>query len=105
MLIIDRGRENQYLQIYSEFKKSEIVEVYLGNIIDIPYFGACSETRMLQIADFCANAVFRYYESGITQEMDTILPRFYKGPRYHPTFGLNHITNEKMCQCYACSLK
>lgn len=103
MLIIDRGREKQYLQIYSEFKQSEAVEKYLGNIIDIPYFAACRETRMLQIADFCANAVYRYYESGITKQMDKILPRFYRGPKYHPTSGLNHIINDETCQCYACS--
>lgn len=103
MLIIDRVRERQYLQIYSEFKQSDDVEEYLGNIIDIPYFGACRETRMLQLADFIANAVFRYYESGITKHMDKIMPRFYRGPVYHPTRGLNHITSDATCKCYACS--
>ena len=102
MLIIDRGRERQYLEIYSEFKRSEEVTEYLGNIIDIPYFAACRETRMLQLADFVANAVFRYYESDIPDDMDIIMPRFYKGPRYHPISGLNHITAEAECQCYAC---
>ena len=102
MLIIDKGREKQYHQMFYEFKKSPDVQEYLANIIDIPYFGASSETRMLQLADFVANAVFRYYESGITKHMDLILPRFYRGPRYHPTRGLNHITQEATCQCYAC---
>lgn len=103
LLIIDRGREIQYRQIYSEFKKSELVEEYLGNVVDVPYFSACRETRMLQIADFVANAVFRYYESDITKQMNKILPRFYRGPRYHPTSGLSHITNDENCDCYACS--
>lgn len=105
MLIIDRVRESQYLQIYSEFKQSDEVQEYLGNIIDIPYFGASKETRMLQLADFVANAVFRYYESGITSQFDKIIPRFYKGPIYHPTSGLNHITHDTTCKCYACSCR
>jgi hypothetical protein len=102
LLIIDRGREKQYLQHFTEFKKATEVEKFLGNIIDIPYFAACSETRMLQIADFISNAVFRYYESGITKEMDKVLPRFYTGPKYQPISGLGHITNQKGCQCHAC---
>lgn len=105
LLIIDRGREKQYLQHFGEFKKSKAIQEYLGNIIDIPYFAACSETRMLQIADFCSNAVFRYYETDITQEIDKILPRFYFGPRYHPIFGLKHMTEDRTCQCYACKRK
>ena len=46
-----------------------------------------------------------HFEKGITQEMDMILPRFYRGPRLHPTSGLNHLTKDDACECYACSFK
>jgi hypothetical protein len=103
LLVIDRGREKQYLQIFSEFKSSEEVQKYLANIVDIPYFTACRETRMLQVADFVANAVWRYYEHGIDQEMNLIIRKFYRGPRHHPTSGLTHITSDDTCGCYACT--
>lgn len=103
MLIIDRVRDKQYLDIFNEFKQSPDVQTYLANIVDIPYFGASKETRMLQLADFVANAVFRYYESGDSSFIDKVMPRFYRGPKYHPTRGLNHITKESTCTCYACS--
>ena len=103
LLVIDRGREKQYLQIFSEFKNSEEVQKYLANIVDIPYFAACSETRMLQLADFVANAVWRYYEHEIDEEMKYILGKFYRGPKNHPTLGLTHITSRDACGCYACT--
>lgn len=103
LLIIDRGREKQYLHHFGEFKKSEKVETYLGNIVDIPYFAACRETRMLQLADFCANAVFRYFESGITYEFEKIVHLFYRGIPQFPVQGLYHITNNETCDCCVCS--
>ncbi len=105
MLIIDRGREKQYLQHFSEFRKSKRVEKYLANIVDIPYFAACSETRMLQLADFVANAVWQYYERGVTREIDKIKHIFYRGPKYYPVSGLNHITKDTCCNCFACNFK
>ena len=105
LLIIDRGRERQYRQHFGKFKKSEAIEEYLGNIVDTPYFAACKETRMLQVADFIANAVFRYYESGITDEFNLILPQFYRGPYRFPVYGLNHITKDDSCKCCVCENK
>ena len=103
LLIIDRGRERQYRQHFGELKKSEAVEEYLGNIVDIPYFAACRETRMLQVADFIANAVFRYYESDITDNFDKISSQFFRGTYRHPVNGLNHITKDESCQCCVCT--
>jgi len=104
MLIIDRGREKQYLDIYGRFKISPHVQEYLANIVDIPYFGACSQTRMLQLADFVSNAVYRYYENDDCENIDKFLHLFYKGDRFRPPArGLNHITQNEECDCYACS--
>ena len=36
----------------------------INNLADIPYFAPAKSTRLLQLADFVANAVFVRYESG-----------------------------------------
>jgi hypothetical protein len=102
LLIIDRGRERQYRQHFGELKKSEAAEEYLPNIVDIPYFAACRETRMLQVADFISNAVFRYYEWDTTENFEKISPLFFQGSYHQPIKRLNHITKAQNCQCRAC---
>lgn len=102
LLIIDRGREGQYRQHFGEFKKSDAVEEYLANIVDIPYFAACRETRMLQVADFISNAVFRRYEWDTTDNFDKISSLFFQGSYAQPIKRLNHITKDETCQCIAC---
>jgi hypothetical protein len=104
LVIIDRGREKRYLQLFDEFRRSEEVEGYLANVVDIPYFGACSDTRMLQYADFVSNAVWRYYEYGDSEHIDQIKHLFYCGSENWPVSGLNHITKHD-CDCYSCSFK
>ena len=103
LLVIDRGRERQYRQHFGELKKSEAVKEYLGNIVDIPYFAACKETRLLQVADFISNAVFRYYEWDVTDNFDKISSLFFQGSYLYPVKRLNHITRDESCQCCACN--
>jgi len=105
LLVIDRGRDIIYRQLFREFKDSPDVQKYLAGIVDIPYFTACRETRMLQIADFIANAVWRYYEYGEDQALNEIIGRFYRGPRPYLDSGLAHITSDDTCDCYACTYK
>lgn len=102
LLIIDRHREEEYRHLISEFQSAGTSYGCLGNIVDIPYFARCRETRMLQLADFCANAVFRYYERNDTKYIDMIFDRFDKRSKDSPPEGLKHFTNEE-CGCYACS--
>ena len=104
LVIIDRGRERRYLQLFDEFRNEKEVEKYLANIVDIPYFAACSDTRMLQYADFIANAVWEYFEKGDCENIDKIRHLFYRGTRTWAVPGLNHITNED-CDCYSCEFK
>lgn len=104
MLIIDRGREKRYRQHFAEFRAEADAQKYLANIVDIPYFSACAETRMLQLADFISNALWRYFEKGITHEYDKIKHLFYRGPAAFPVPGFNHIIDET-CSCDACEFK
>ena len=71
------------------------------NLADIPYFAPAGSTRLLQLADFVSNAVYRRYEYGDTRSLDTIMPRFDRdGDRIH---GLVHMTAEPWnCYCPAC---
>lgn len=71
------------------------------NLADIPYFAPAGSTRLLQLADFVSNAIFRRYESGDARAFDVIMPRFdQEGGRIH---GLVHLTpNRSNCYCPAC---
>jgi len=71
------------------------------NLADIPYFAPAKSTRLLQLADFVANAVYGKYESGYGRYFDQIIARFdqHEG-RMH---GLVHIhVNQRECYCPAC---
>ena len=72
------------------------------NLADIPYFAPAKNTRLLQLADFVANAVFGRYESGHTENFDRIAPKFDQDDdgRIH---GLVHIVCDRdSCYCPAC---
>ena len=104
LLIIDRGREQRYRQHYDEFKAETDASRYLANIVDIPYFSACTDTRMLQLADFVSNAIWKFFEKGVTEAYDKIKHLFYNGPLAYPCPGVNHIINEA-CSCEVCHFK
>lgn len=72
----------------------------LHNVTDIPYFAPAKDTRMLQYADFCANAVYGRYNSGLTGDFDKIASKFDReGSSVH---GLSHLTTDSNCVCIAC---
>jgi len=72
----------------------------LRTISDVPFFLPTKNTRLLQLADFCANAIFGRYNAGLTADFDIIAPRF---DRYETRIhGLAHLTRDHECQCLAC---
>ena len=106
LLIIDRseGTEGKYRTLISDFRTSGTSHGYLGNIVDIPYFSQSNETRLLQLADFVAYAVFRYYERNNSQFLDRILTQFDGRSRDSERDGLKHIIQtSEACSCVACS--
>ena len=104
LLLIDENREAEYRELLSDFRRGGTTHGYLGNVIDIPYFARCHQTRMLQLADFVANAIFRYYEHDDRTNLDIILSRFYTGvaDRKGLSAGFGHIV-DKVCTCMVCS--
>ena len=73
----------------------------MRNIADVPFFAHARSTRLLQLADFAANAVYRRFEVGEARHFDPIARRFdAEGEHIH---GLVHIANDRRnCFCPAC---
>lgn len=73
-------------------------------IADVPFFLPAKNTRLLQIADFCSNAIFGRYDHGITRDFDLIASKFDRDEhgRIH---GLSHRCANPECQCPACLTK
>ena len=72
----------------------------LHNVTDIPLFAPARETRLLQCADFCSNAIYGRYHRGLTRDFDKIAPKFdQEGGVVH---GLVHLTMDSDCACVAC---
>lgn len=69
-------------------------------LAEVPFFVPASNTRLLQLADFCANAVHGRYNGGYTRDFDIIAPKFDReANRIH---GLTHLCRDTTCQCPAC---
>ena len=102
LLLIDENREAEYRELVNDFKKQGTAHGYLGNVVDIPYFARCHQTRMLQLADFVANAVFEYYQRNTNADLNTIIPRIYGNTWGKLSQGLGHITKTKKCTCVSC---
>jgi len=92
LLILDpSGRETRYRQCIADYRAHGTSWGYIGNIVDIPYFARSKETRMMQLADFCAYAVFHHYERDIHEFFNMIHPQFPRDKNRN-VYGLSHIT-------------
>jgi len=73
----------------------------LRNLSEIPLFTAAGNSRLLQVADFCANAIYGRYESGYTTQFDRLLPKVYQDQGVY--YGLWHYcVDHDVCGCPAC---
>jgi hypothetical protein len=102
LLIIDDAHKKQFQDLIYTFRREGVKGVPIYNIVDIPYFSASQDTRMLQLADFCVYAIYRYYEKDDSSYLDKIMPRFDRRDKLHVD-GLRHVTKTLACACYACS--
>jgi hypothetical protein len=102
LLIIDQAHETHYRHFIDEFHTSGTKYGYLDNLIDIPYFAGCEDTRMLQLADLCAYAVHRYYNFKDDNYLNKILRCFDKRLNSTKLDGFKHYTRTN-CSCIACT--
>ena len=72
----------------------------LHNVTDVPYFAPARDTRLLQYADFCANAIYGRYHSKLTGDFDRIASKFDQDSGV--LHGLAHLTRDSSCSCLAC---
>ncbi len=72
----------------------------LHNVTDVPYFAPAQDSRMLQFADFIANAIYGRYHAGITVDFDHIASKF--DTENNVVHGLVHLTLNASCSCLAC---
>lgn len=72
----------------------------LHNIADVPLFAPAPDTRLLQLADFCSNAIYGRYQGGLTRDFDRIAARFDQDNGV--LHGLVHHTIDPLCGCIAC---
>ena len=72
----------------------------LHTIADVPFFAPTADTRLLQYADFCANAIYGRYNSGLAFDFDLIAGKIdHEAGTVH---GLAHLTTDHNCGCVAC---
>lgn len=72
----------------------------LRNIADVPLFAPARDTRLLQYADFCANAIYGRYHGKHTGDFDRIAVKFDR--EEYVVHGLAHLTTDSLCPCIAC---
>jgi hypothetical protein len=103
LLILDRTtRETSLQRLSREFRTLGTQwGTTLRNLADIPFFADSRASRLIQLADHVAYAVFRRYNAGDTQYFDIIAPKFDSSEgKIH---GLAHrVAPGTQCLCPAC---
>jgi hypothetical protein len=102
LLVLDRTtRETSLQQLAREFRKVGTRWGALKYIADTPFFVDSRASRLVQIADHVAYAVFRRYNAGDAQYFDLIASRFDEADGV--IHGLVHKhTDFRTCTCPAC---
>jgi len=103
LIIFSEGRFDKRAKLWVRgFRELGTRWGILRNLSDIPYFASVKDTRLLQIADFVAHAVFLMYERHDFSLIQKFLHRFdRKDGILH---GLRHYRSELVgrCECPAC---
>ena len=105
LLIFSEGRFHKRARVWvTGFRELGTRWGALKNLSDIPYFASMRDTRLLQVADFIAYAVFQLYERKDPSLIRPILHRFNE--QNGTLHGLIHYRVDPRtisCDCPACS--
>jgi hypothetical protein len=101
IIVLDESSYETSLQkMATDFRCSGTRWGLIRDLAEVPLFVNSKASRLIQVADHIAYAVFRRYEVGDTSYLDIILPKFdSSGGVLH---GLVHKTVEPDCMCPAC---
>jgi hypothetical protein len=73
------------------------------NVIETTFFLESGSSRIIQVADFTASAVFQNYEFGRSADFNRIALKFDREPETGKIHGLRHIiSRSERCGCIAC---
>lgn len=101
LLIFAEGRFHERARLWvKDFRALGTQWGTISNLSDIPYFASAKETRLLQVADFVAHAVFLLYERNDPHLIKPILGRFDR--QGGEIRGLTHLFAPVPCGCPAC---
>jgi hypothetical protein len=102
LMIYDQSKHEKTVQaLMTQYRTTGASFGRVKRLAEVPLFTDSKMTRMLQLADFVAYAIFRNYESADVRFLNIIMKRFYQDAgRLH---GLCHlISNYQECYCAAC---
>jgi hypothetical protein len=102
VLVADRSRYERTLRAWVEvaraFKGRPAQDPRrLHALVETPFFVDSESTRLMQLADLVAHALYRAYNAGDDRLMREIEPAFADNGR------LAHFTSDKSCSCFACA--
>jgi len=103
LIIFDESRyENSLQTLLAEYRSlGTRYGSTVKNFADVPFFANSKATRLLQLADLVAYAVFRRYERGDTRLIDKIISKC--DTEDGVIHGLVHLTRSGgSCTCPAC---
>lgn len=103
LIIFDESRYESRLQtLLAEYRSlGTRFGTPVRNFADVPLFADSKATRLLQLADLVAYAIFRRYERGDTRLLDKIITKFDADNGV--MHGLVHLTKSgSTCTCPAC---
>ena len=102
LLILDKTtHETSLQQLAREFRRLGTQWGSIKNLADIPFFVDSKASRLIQVADHIAYAVFRRFNASDTQYFDIIAPKFDSSQGV--IHGLAHkISDGANCVCPAC---
>ena len=104
LIVVAESSYRQQLEILGRnFRGGATRWRQVHNLADVPFFVPAANNRLLQLADFIANAIYGRYNGGFTRDFDVIATKFDReGGRLH---GITHLCVDAECQCIACLSK
>lgn len=103
IIVIDNTTlRNRLLPLLDRWRRQGTRWAAIRNIIETTFFLDSRASRLVQVADFCASAVFQYYERSDTRAFNMLVRKFDREMESGKIHGLRHITRNASCGCLAC---